>query len=117
MLSVEEYMQLPYAVVLESDGESGYIASFPDLPGCISCGDTREDALQNAQDAQRSWLAAAIEDGIKIAKPGEAEKFSGQFKIRMPRSLHKSLVETSKREGVSMNQYCVHLLSYGIDRY
>ncbi|MCI5588370.1 MAG: type II toxin-antitoxin system HicB family antitoxin, partial [Lachnospiraceae bacterium] len=37
--------------------------------------------------------------------------YSGQFKLRIPRSLHRSLVEHSKKEGISMNQYCVYLLS------
>ena len=35
----------------------------------------------------------------------------GQFKLRIPRSLHRSLAEHSQREGISMNQYCVYLLS------
>ena len=39
------------------------------------------------------------------------EDYSGQFKLRIPRSLHRSLAEHSKREGISMNQYCVYLLS------
>ena len=39
------------------------------------------------------------------------EDYSGQFKLRIPRSLHRSLAEHSQREGISMNQYCVYLLS------
>lgn len=39
------------------------------------------------------------------------EDYSGQFKLRIPRSLHRALAEYSQREGVSMNQYCVYLLS------
>ena len=39
------------------------------------------------------------------------ESYSGQFKLRIPKSLHKSLTEHAKREGISMNQYCVYLLS------
>ena len=34
-----------------------------------------------------------------------------QFKLRLPRSLHRSLAEHSQREGISMNQYCVYLLA------
>lgn len=33
------------------------------------------------------------------------------IKIRMPRSLHRSLAEHAQREGISMNQYCIYLLS------
>ena len=53
----------------------------------------------------------AIEEEIEIHEPDSLEEYSGQFKLRMPRSLHRSLVEHSKREGISMNQYCVYLLS------
>jgi len=48
-------------------------------------------------------------EGIEIAD--NLKKYSGQFKLRIPRSLHKSLAEHSKKEGISMNQYCVYLLS------
>ena len=39
------------------------------------------------------------------------ENYSGQFKLRLPKSLHKQLAEEAKRDGISMNQYCVYLLS------
>ena len=60
---------------------------------------------------QTEWLAAAIEDVIAIPEPDSIEDYSGQFKLRLPRSLHRQLALQSKREGVSMNQYCVFLLS------
>ena len=47
----------------------------------------------------------------KINEPEELESYSGQFKLRIPKSLHKTLSEDSKKEGISMNQYCVYLLS------
>mgnify|MGYP001622983025 FL=1 len=87
------------------------MVSFPDLPGCITCGETLEKAVKNAEDAKRSWMEAALEDGMLIPEPDSLEEYSGQFKLRIPRTLHKSLAEHSKREGVSMNQYCVYLLS------
>lgn len=37
--------------------------------------------------------------------------YSGQFKLRLPKSLHRQLAEHSRREGVSINQYCVYLLA------
>ena len=52
-----------------------------------------------------------LEEGIEIHEPGSLEEYSGQFKIRMPRSLHRDLAEHSKKEGISMNQYCIYLLS------
>ena len=54
---------------------------------------------------------AALADGVTIQEPDSLEKYSGQFKLRMPRSLHRALAEHSQQEGISMNQYCVYLLA------
>ena len=103
---------MPYRMeIVEDSSEGGFVASYPDLPGCITCGETIESAIANAADAKRAWLEAAIEDGIEIQTPDSLEGYSGQFKLRIPRSLHRSLAEHSKREGISMNQYCAYLLS------
>ena len=112
MKTIDEYMNLPYQIELTPDpDEGGYVASFPDLPGCLSVGDTAEEALANATDAKRAWLEAAIDDGVSIPDPNSLEAYSGQFNIRVPKSLHRTFSINSKKEGVSMNQYCVYLLS------
>lgn len=112
MKTLNDYLKIPYRMSIVPDpDEGGYIASFPELPGCISQGETLDIAVQNAQDAKICWLEAAIEDGIAIPESSSAEEYSGQFKLRIPKSLHKSLAEQAKVEGVSMNQYCVYLLS------
>lgn len=97
--------------IVEDKDEGGFIVTYPDLPGCISCGETIESAVANAIDAKEVWLEAAIEEGIEINEPDSLDDYSGQFKLRIPKSLHKSLAEHSQREGISMNQYCVYLLS------
>ena len=112
MKTIEEYMELPYRIELIPDtDEGGFAICFPDLPGCLSSGETVEEAYRNAEDAKFEWLTAAIEEGISIPEPDSIEDYSGQFKLRIPRSLHRQLALQSRREGVSMNQYCVFLLS------
>lgn len=112
MTKLEEYMELSYRMeIVEDKEEGGFTVSFPDLPGCITCGETIGDAIHNAEDAKREWLEAALEENILIQKPNDLEEYSGQFKLRLPKSLHRSLAEHSKREGISMNQYCVYLLA------
>ena len=112
MKRVEEYMKLPYRMeITEDTEEGGYVVSCPDLPGCLTFGDTMEEALSGVEDAQRTWFSAALESGCAIREPLSAEKFSGQFKLRLPKSLHRSLAEHAAREGISMNQYCVYLLA------
>ena len=111
-MTLNEYLKLPYRMeIVEDQAEGGYVASFPDLPGCITCGESIESAVSNAQDAKKVWLEAALQEKITIPEPDSLEEYSGQFKLRIPRSLHKALAEQSKREGISMNQYCVYLLS------
>ena len=97
--------------------EGGYTAFFPDLPGCITCGETPEETVCNALDAKRVWLEAALEDDPVIAGPSSANyksEYSGQFKLRIPKSLHRTLVIQAKAEGISLNQYCLYLLTKNI---
>lgn len=112
MKTLNDYMKLPYKLEITPDTqESGFIAAYPDLPGCISCGDTVETAAANALDAKKAWFEAALEDGVTIREPDSTEGYSGQFKLRLPKSLHKQLAEDARRDGISMNQYCIYLLS------
>lgn len=112
MKTLNDYMKMSYRMeIIEDKDEGGFVISYPDLPGCITCGETIESAIANAVDAKRSWLEAALEDGIEIHGPDSLNNYSGQFKLRIPRSLHRDLAEHAQREGISMNQYCVYLLS------
>ncbi len=63
---------------MEDREEGGYVVSFPDLLGCITCGETMETALSNAEDAKKEWIEAAIEEGIKIHEPDDLKDDSGQ---------------------------------------
>ncbi len=112
MKTLNDYLTLSYRMEIVKDSdEGGFVASYPDLPGCITCGETEEEALKNALDAKKAWLEAALEENIEIPEPDSLEAYSGQFKLRLPRSLHRALAEHSQREGISMNQYCVYLLA------
>lgn len=112
--TIEYYLSLPYKLEIMPDTEEGgYGARYPELPGCITCGETLELVTKNAEDAKKEWLLSAIEDGIEIPEPvtDDENKYSGQFKLRIPKILHKTLADHAKREGISMNQYCMYLLS------
>lgn len=112
MKTIDEYMKIPYKMeIVEDMDEGGFVAAFPDLKGCVTCAETIEAAFNAARDAKRAWLEAALEEGYEIPEPNSESAYSGQFKLRLPKSLHKQLAEHAKREGVSMNQYCLYLLS------
>ena len=115
MKDLSYFMKRPYKIELIVDTEEGgYTAALPELPGCLTCGKTMNEALANLKDAKKAWLSAALEDGYPIPEPASTETFSGQFKLRLPKSLHRDLTERAKEEGTSLNQYCVYLLSQRI---
>ena len=67
MKTLDEYLKKPYRMNIKEDkDEGGYVVFLPELPGCITCGETIESAVKNAEDAKKEWLIAALEEGIKI---------------------------------------------------
>ena len=61
-----------YKVVIEplsEDDGGGYLATVPELPGCMSDGATRAEALANIEDAITTWLHCARKHGDPIPKP------------------------------------------------
>ena len=80
MKKIEEYMAMPYRMELIPDkDEGGFVVSFPDLPGCLTSGETPDAAIQNAVDAKREWLIAAIEDGVEI--PDQCKNVGGKRRV------------------------------------
>lgn len=115
MKDLNYYMGLNYKIeIIEDREDGGYVFACPELEGCMTCAEDIEQGIKNIEDAKKNWFLACIEDGIDIPEPTSIDDYSGQFKLRMPKSLHKELAQKSKQEGVSMNQYCVYLLSHGI---
>jgi antitoxin HicB len=69
---------------LTDDEGGGYLIEFSDLPGCISDGETIEEAIANGEDAQRGWIAAMKEAGRPILPPSvePTESYSGKWQLR-----------------------------------
>lgn len=55
-----------FTVVLEQEPDEGFVASVPSLPGCVSQGDTREEALRNIREAIELYLEDCRESGDPI---------------------------------------------------
>ena len=63
MKTLNDYLAISYRMeIVEDKDEGGFVVSFPDLPGCITCGETVESAVANAMDAKKEWLVAALEE-------------------------------------------------------
>lgn len=110
-------LEYPFVVVAHPDGD--YVISFPDLPGCMTQVESLADVGPMAEEARDLWIETAYDHGIAIPPPSYPEEYSGKFNLRLPRSLHRSLAEAAERNGVSLNQYVVMLLSRNdsLDRF
>jgi len=91
-----------------------YVAEFLDLPGCSGYGSTVQEAYKRAQEAKAEWLEASLENHLPIPKPSKAGEHSGRILLRLPSSLHTMLADRAQINGVSLNQYIVHLLSSSV---
>src|ERR1700722_17193004 len=108
-------LQYPVTIrPLTKDEGGGYLIEFPDLPGCMADGETVEEALQEAEDALHAWIATAEEFGDPIPEPSIASKYSGQWRIRLPKSLHAALAIRAKYEGVSLNTLAATILAQAL---
>lgn len=70
------YLNLFYKVFLYPDPEGGFAVEIPDLPGCVSQGETVEEAYKMIQDVKLCWIKTALEVGAEVPEPREITKGS-----------------------------------------
>lgn len=111
---LQHYMSLNYPSQItkidEADG-GGFLIEVPMLKGCMSDGETVEEAYNNLEEAKKEWFTYMLENNLAIPEPADAS-YSGRFMVRIPKTLHKIITEQSKREGLSLNQYVSNVLAY-----
>ncbi len=111
---IAEIVQRPYRKVITGGAEEGFLIKVPDLPGCMTAGETMEEAVAMLPEAMAAWLAVALEDGDAIPEPSATATYSGKMLVRMPKTLHRRLIEQAEAEGVSANQLAVAILAKGL---
>ena len=97
----------------EEDG-GGFLIAFPDLPGCISDGETPAEAIQNGYDAARAWLSTAKEFNDPIPQPSQ---LSGGLMMAVSQTLRAKLLTKAKQEGVHMNALVTTYLAEGLAKH
>ncbi|MDR2571985.1 MAG: type II toxin-antitoxin system HicB family antitoxin [Oscillospiraceae bacterium] len=114
-MNIQDYLNLPYNIIVRHVvDESGtyYFARVQELPGCMSDGETIEEAFANIYEAIEGWIETKIEAGLSIPLPMDTEKYSGKFVVRIPKSLHAKLAIEAEQEGISLNQYALYKLAH-----
>lgn len=75
-----------YGVMIYWSGEDQvYVAEVPELPGCVTHGDTPESALANANEAVQLWIDTAAEFGNRVPAPKGDRSFAQRDEPRAPR--------------------------------
>ena len=110
--SSKQVSEYPFIIRhLSNEEGGGYLIEFPDLPGCMSDGETIDEAILNGHDVIQAWIEAAKKTGRAIPIPGELESQSGKWVQRVPKSIHLRLVNRAKEENVSLNTLVIMMLS------
>ncbi len=119
MKSLEYYLSLNYTMevnkIPENEG-GGYIATIPALGkrAFIGDGDSVEEAIRNLETVKKILFTEYLEKGISIPEPENLEmekEYSGRFVLRIPGELHKELTLRAKENKITLNQYCLYLLT------
>ncbi|HZF12052.1 MAG TPA: type II toxin-antitoxin system HicB family antitoxin [Thermoanaerobaculia bacterium] len=98
-----------YEIDLVPNEHGGYYARVPDFPTIFTGGRTPDEAMQNALAAIELMLEEQHDRGLPIPSP--LVSFSGQFNVRIPRTLHRELVRRAEVQGVSLNALVSFLLA------
>ncbi len=96
-----------------SDEDNGFIATIPGIQGLSSFGTTREKALAELKIASEAFFESLKKAGKKLPVEEKIITYSGQIRLRMPKSLHAELSDRAREECVSLNTYIITLLSEG----
>lgn len=93
------------------DEGGGFLITFPDLPGCVADGDTLDEAVAEARDTFAAWTMAEQADKGTLPAP---KIDSGQFVLRVSKTLYMQLAKRAATEEVSLNQLAATLLARGL---
>lgn len=115
-MGLEDYLALRYPYeLIEDEVHGGYFVHHPDLEGCMSQGETPDEAVANLNEARELWIEGRHEQGLAIPLPLE-ESLSGRVTVRMDPVLHGQLVRISRRKNISLNLLLNTILSRYVGR-
>jgi antitoxin HicB len=96
---------------LSKEEGGGYLVEYPDIPGCMSDGETIEEAITNGREALLDCVEVFKDSGRKIPKPSIE---AAQWRQRLPRTLYSKLTKQAENEGVSINSLVTAIIAEAI---
>ena len=94
-------MQYEYPCVLEPEDGGGYSVSFPDVPEALTCGNTRAEALEMAEEALAVALGAYMNSGEIVPPPGRAARHQELVAVPSGVAAKLALYNARGREGLN----------------
>lgn len=105
----------PFSVVVQwSDEDDAYVALVRELPGVSGIASKAERAVKEALEGAAGVVELLQERGRQVPVADRLPHFSGQFRVRMTRTLHRRLALLAAQEGVSLNALTVQILAEGV---
>lgn len=96
---------------LSKEEGGGFLVEYPDIPGCMSDGETIEEAIANGREALRDCIDVFRETGRKVPRPSIEP---AQWRQRLPRTLYSKLTKQAEAEGVSINSFVTAIIAEAI---
>jgi antitoxin HicB len=96
---------------LTKDEGGGYLVEYPDIPGCMSDGETIAEAIVNGREALRDCIDVFRKSDRRLLKPSVE---AAQWRQRLPRTLYSKLTKQAEIEGVSINSLVTAIIAEAI---
>lgn len=101
---LQYYLNLPWSYrFVWSDEDAGYVASIQELKGCVSFGETLEEAAFMIKDALSSYIETSLKYNDTIPEPVAKSKYKGKIAYRTTAEKHYKLAQLAKSMGTSIN--------------
>lgn len=106
-----------YSVVVAWSNEDGeYVATSPEWPDLSWLASSDPEAIAGLRRVIRDAIDVLKKEGSPIPPPRPQPLYSGQLRLRMPKSLHQAMAALADQEGVSLNTLALTYLSRGVGR-
>jgi predicted RNase H-like HicB family nuclease len=100
--------------IVWSEEDGAYLASCPEFPGVATHGDTPEEALAEARVALEAAIEMYEAEARELPATRGLLEHSGQFRLRVPKTLHVQLVQRAEEEDVSLNSYIATVMGAAV---
>lgn len=88
-----------------SEEDSAYIVRVPELPGCVTHGETIEEAVEMAKEAIEGYIETLKKMGKPVPVPLAEKPYSGKIPLRIDPSLHRIIATKAALEDESVNKF------------